>query len=67
MTHGLLKDWQKYLYHAWGISKWISNCTLVRYYERGFHHGRLSKADKGFTLMNSPKKMEVSYDSFLCV
>ncbi len=56
MTHGPLKDWQKYLYHAWGISKWTSNHTLVRYYERGFHHGRLPRADKGFTLMNSPKK-----------
>ena len=56
MTHGQLKDWQQYLYHAWGISRWTSNCTLKQYYERGFHYGRLSRVDKGFTLMNSPKK-----------
>ena len=41
---GLLKNFQEYLYHVYGITKWISNMVLQQYYDEGFATERRARS-----------------------
>ena len=41
-----LRNWQAYLYHTYGITKYTSNRILQRYYDRGFDTKRRARSDK---------------------
>ena len=58
-SHGKFKGWQKMLNNAWGVTKITMVSVIKNYYDSGFHEEKKVRKDKGQTLINSEKKVNV--------
>ena len=55
-----------YFKHAWNVERRRTVAIINGYYEHGFTSNRITRKDKGHTLINSEKKT-FRIHTFLCV